>query len=71
MVLISEVFLRLLVPVEMVSATMKLDFFFDRNHMSSMFHIDTFWGKTLIAFGFVLLTYIKMKIFKNIFRGVY
>lgn len=28
MVLISEIFLRLFVPVEMVSATMKLDFFF-------------------------------------------
>lgn len=27
MVLISEIFLRLFVPVEMVSATMKLDFF--------------------------------------------
>lgn len=48
MVLISEVFLRLFVPVEMVSATMKLDFFFlARNHMSSMFHTDTFLGKTL------------------------
>lgn len=47
MVLISEVFLRLFVPVEMVSATMKLDLFFDRNHMSSMFHTETFLGKTL------------------------
>lgn len=46
MVLISEIFLRLFVPVEMVSATMKLDFFYS-NHMNSMFHTDTFWGKTL------------------------